>query len=65
MLKSDYHEELDLKAAKNLATRVLEKTMDCVKMTEERLEMVYLTHSDEPGDVVFRYLSLNAGEDEA
>jgi 20S proteasome subunit alpha 3 len=59
MLKSDYHEELDIAEAKELAVKVLAKTMDCVKLTEDRVELLYLTF-DEEGEVIFRNLALNS-----
>lgn len=57
MLRNEYQEGFDLLAAKNLAIQVLGKTMDCVKLSEESVEMLYLSRN-EIGNVLLESLTV-------
>jgi 20S proteasome subunit alpha 3 len=52
ILKSDYKEDVDMKAALVLAVKVLSKTMDTTSPTPEKLEFATLTRNAE-GKVVY------------
>jgi 20S proteasome subunit alpha 3 len=47
MLRSEYRDGLCLEEAKAIARRVLEKTMDSVALTDECVELLYLTRESE------------------
>jgi len=43
ILRTEYKEKMDMREAISIARKVLEKTMDCVNLTSEKIEMLYLS----------------------
>lgn len=58
MLKTDFTEGLSIDEAKSVACKVLQKTMDCVNLTSDKVEMFYLTRNKDTGEVFTQTLSL-------
>ncbi|CEG00903.1 Proteasome A-type subunit [Ostreococcus tauri] len=51
ILKTEYSEGLDISEAKGIVSKVLQKTMDCMSLTEDKVEMVYLSYNELNGEV--------------
>ena len=58
MLKTDFTEGLSIDEAKSVACKVLQKTMDGVNLTSDKVEMFYLTRNKDTGEVFTQTLSL-------
>ncbi|MBI20071.1 MAG: hypothetical protein CMB73_05800 [Euryarchaeota archaeon] len=58
ILRTEYKEELDMFEAKNVARKVLEKTMDCVNLTSEKIEMLYLSREPISGNLSTEHITL-------
>ncbi|CAJ0843979.1 4517_t:CDS:2, partial [Entrophospora sp. SA101] len=53
LLKQDYKDNITLKEAKELAAKVLSKTMDSTTLTSEKLEFSTISLNDEGNKVVY------------
>jgi len=53
LLKQDYKDNITLKEAKELAAKVLSKTMDSTTLTSEKLEFATISLNDEGNKVVY------------
>merc|ERR1711881_325242 len=56
ILKTDWKEELDLEEGISLALKILNKTLDVQKLTEDRFELAQLK-LDDAGELKFSFLS--------
>ena len=58
MLKAEYIEGLDIQSAKKIVCKVLAKTMDCISLTKDKVEIVFLRRDVETGEMMAENLPL-------